>query len=55
MTLQVYRLNVETGEQTELPHVDPSPVAAPGLTQNFPPCACPRCLPSAGPAQREGT
>lgn len=55
MTLQVYRLNAETGEQTELPHVDPSPVACPGLTQNYPPCACPRCLPGADPALGEAS
>ena len=47
MTLTVYRLNPTTGEQTELPHVDPSPLPSPGLTQAFPPCACPRCLPTA--------
>ena len=46
MTLRVYRLDVATGEQTELPTVDPSPVLSAGLTQTYPPCASPRCPPS---------
>ena len=52
MTLRVYRLDVATGKQTELPTVDPSPVLSAGLTQTYPPCACPRCLPSRVAAER---
>jgi hypothetical protein len=52
MTLRVYRLDVATGEQTELPTVDPSPVLSAGLTQTYPPCACPRCLPIRVAAER---
>ena len=54
MTLTVHLLNAATGEQTELPHVDPSPLPSPGLSQSFPPCTCPRCLPRAAePPQDE--
>ena len=55
MTLQVYRLNTVTGERTELPHVDPSPVTLPGVTPVYPPCACLRCQPSAGLIRGEST
>ena len=54
MALRVYRLDIGTGELTELAHVDPSPVLSAGITQTYPPCTCPRCLPSsAGPAPKE--
>jgi len=47
MTLRVYRLDTATGERTEVPHVDPSPVLSAGITQTYPPCTCRRCLPRA--------
>ena len=52
MTLRVYRLDTATGERTELPHVDPSPVFSAGITQTYPPCACLRCLPGLPAARR---
>lgn len=48
MTLRVYRLDATTGARTELPHVDPSPVLYAGISQTYPPCSCPRCLPHTG-------
>jgi len=48
MTLQVYRVDAATGERTELPHVDPSPITLPAVTPVYPPCGCPRCAPNAG-------
>lgn len=45
MTLRVYRINAATGEQTELPHVDPSPLTIPVAAPLYPPCVCPRCQP----------
>ena len=47
MTLRVYRLRPETGQRTELPHVDPSPVTLPVVVLVYPPCRCPRCVPQA--------
>jgi len=45
MTLRVYELHPETGDRTELPHVDPSPVTVPVVVLVYPPCRCPRCVP----------
>ncbi len=53
MTLRVYRLDVATGEQTELPTVDPGPVLSAGLTQTYPPCTCARCQPRTGPVESD--
>lgn len=43
MTIEVYRLNVETGERTV---IKPLRVVEAGevlMTSEYPPCSCPRC------------
>ena len=54
MTLRVYTVDTSTGQRTDLPTVDPSPVAFPGQSHNFPPCLCPRCLPCAADIVQDG-
>lgn len=53
MTLRVYTVDAATGRRTDLPTVDPSPVAFPGQSHNFPPCLCPRCLPCAADIEQD--
>jgi hypothetical protein len=48
MTLEVYRINPQTGARTQVRRKHTvKPAGAPDVGQKYPPCRCPRCTGSA--------
>ncbi|MEU0219534.1 hypothetical protein ABZ281_32530 [Streptomyces sp. NPDC006265] len=44
MTIEVYRINPETGVRTEVRRKHTvKPAEVPDLSSGYPPCACPHC------------
>jgi hypothetical protein len=53
MTIEVYRINPQTGARTQVSRKRTvKPADAPEFSSEYPPCACPRCSGSAQGANR---
>ncbi|MET9090750.1 hypothetical protein ABZX72_01530 [Streptomyces cyaneofuscatus] len=43
LTINVYRVDTETGDRTPVRQYETTPAEVPEKTHAFPPCTCPRC------------